>query len=55
MPVDSEAAPAEIEQVLPDLTGDEVPNVDQYVLHFFFCGFNRDLGMLLGFFLMLCK
>ena len=39
MPVDLEAAPAttaEIDQVLPDLTKDEVPNVDQYVLHFFF-------------------
>jgi hypothetical protein len=25
---------AEIDQVLPDLTGDEVPNVDQYVVLF---------------------
>jgi hypothetical protein len=47
---------AEIDQVQPDLTGDEVPNVDQYVLLLFYYiwGF-KTLGLLLGFFPKLCR
>lgn len=32
--VSEDAASAEMEDVSPDLTGEEIPNMAQYVLHF---------------------
>ena len=33
-PVAEDSASAEIENMLPDLTGKEISNVDKYVIHF---------------------